>query len=98
MDSCYTEYHTVKDHIQPDITTCNSEEPQVCWLFSALRPFETVFQSTSGVSQREGERKEKLDFFSERSFFISLMNTKSGIFTRGFATRENTAFIVYSVK
>ena len=29
---------------------------------------------------------------------ISLMNTKSGIFTRGFATRENTAFGVHSVK
>ena len=28
----------------------------------------------------------------------SLMNTKSGIFTRGFATRENTAFGVHSVK
>ena len=26
------------------------------------------------------------------------MNTKSGIFTRGFATRENTAFVVHSVK
>ena len=38
------------------------------------------------------------DFFNERSFFISLMNTKSGIFTRGFATRENTAFVVHSVK
>ena len=26
------------------------------------------------------------------------MNTKSGIFTRGFATRENTAFVVHSIK
>ena len=26
------------------------------------------------------------------------MNTKSGIFTRGFATRENTAFDVHSLK
>ena len=33
-----------------------------------------------------------------RSFFISLMNTKIGIFTRGFANRENTAFVVHSVK
>ena len=38
------------------------------------------------------------DFFSVRSFFIFLMNTKSGIFTRGFAIRENTAFVVHSVK
>ena len=38
------------------------------------------------------------DFFSVRSFFISLMDTKSGIFTRGFATHENTAFVVHSVK
>ena len=26
------------------------------------------------------------------------LNIKSGIFTRGFATRENTAFVVHSVK
>ena len=44
------------------------------------------------------KRNRKFDFFSERSFFISLMNTKSSIFTRGFATRENTAFVVHSVK
>ena len=41
---------------------------------------------------------ENLTFFSETSFFISLMNTKCGIFIRGFATRENTAFVVHSVK
>ena len=29
---------------------------------------------------------------------ISLMNTKSGIFTRGFAACENTACVVHSVK
>ena len=39
------------------------------------------------------KRNRKFDFFSERSIFISLMNIKSGIFTRGFATRENTAFL-----
>ena len=33
-----------------------------------------------------------------RLIFISLMNTKSGIFTRGFATRQNTAFDVHSMK
>ena len=37
------------------------------------------------------ERNRKFDF-------ISLMNTKSGIFTRGFTTRENTAFGVHSMK
>ena len=36
--------------------------------------------------------------FSVKLIFISLMNTISGIFTRGFATRENTAFGVHSVK
>ena len=41
---------------------------------------------------------KNIDFFSVRSFLISLMNTKSGIFTRDFAIRENTAFGVYSVK
>ena len=37
-------------------------------------------------------------FSGVRLIFISLMNTKSGIFTRGFATHENTAFGVHSVK
>ena len=37
-------------------------------------------------------------FFSERSKFISLTNTKSGIFNRVYATRETTAFGVHSVK
>ena len=41
---------------------------------------------------------ENLIFSGVRLIFISLMNTKSGIFTRGFATRENTAFGVHSVK
>ena len=44
------------------------------------------------------KRKRKFDFFSVRSIFISLMNTKSNIFTRGSATRENTTFGVHSVK
>ena len=44
------------------------------------------------------KRNRKLDFFSVRSIFISLMNTKSNIFTRGSATRENTTFGVHSVK
>ena len=35
---------------------------------------------------------ENLIFSGVRLIFISLMNTKSGIFTRDFATRENTAF------
>ena len=39
-----------------------------------------------------------IDFFSVRSIVISLMNTKSNIFTRGSATRENTTFGVHSVK
>ena len=43
-------------------------------------------------------RNRKFDYFCERSFCISLMNTKSGIFTRGFSTRENTAFVVHPVK
>ena len=33
-----------------------------------------------------------------RSIFISLMDTKSGIFIRRFATRENNVFGVHSVK
>ena len=41
---------------------------------------------------------ENLTFSVKDRFFISLMNTMSGIFTRGFATRENTAFVVHSVK
>ena len=44
------------------------------------------------------ERNRKFDFFRCKIDFISLMNTKSGIFTRGFATRENTAFGVHSMK
>ena len=36
------------------------------------------------------ERNRKFDFISVRSSFISLKNTKSNIFTRGSATRENT--------
>ena len=44
------------------------------------------------------KRNRKFDFFSVRSIFISLMNTKSNIFTRGSATRENTTFGVHSVK
>ena len=41
---------------------------------------------------------ENLIFSGVRLIFISLMNTKSGIFTCGFATRENTAFGVHKVK
>ena len=41
---------------------------------------------------------ENLIFSGARQIFISLMNTKSGIFTRGEATRVNTAFGVHSVK
>ena len=41
---------------------------------------------------------ENLIFSGVRLIFISLMCTKSGIFTRGFATRENTAFGVHSMK
>ena len=41
---------------------------------------------------------ENLIFSVVRLIFISLMNTKSGIFTRCEATRENTAFGVHSVK
>ena len=44
------------------------------------------------------KRNRKFDFFSVRSIFISPINTKSGIFTRGSATRENTTFGVHSVK
>ena len=44
------------------------------------------------------KRNRKFDFFSVRSIVISLMNTKSNIFTRGSATRENTTFGVHSVK
>ena len=33
-----------------------------------------------------------------RSFFISLVKTKSNIFTIDLATHENTAFDVHSVK
>ena len=44
------------------------------------------------------KRNRKFDFFSVRSIFISLMNTKSNIFTRGSATRENTTVGVHSVK
>ena len=44
------------------------------------------------------KRNRKFDFFSVRSIFISLMNTKGNIFTRGSATRENTTFGVNSVK
>ena len=58
-------------------------------------------------SQRVGEsiiivnksiKETKFDFFSVRSNFMSLMNTKSGIFTCGYATRDSTAFGVHSVK
>ena len=41
---------------------------------------------------------ENLIFSGVRLIFISLMNTKGGIFTRGFATRKNTAFGVHSMK
>ena len=46
----------------------------------------------------EHKRNRKLDFFSVRSSGISPMNTKRGVFTHGFATRENTAFGVHSMK
>ena len=41
---------------------------------------------------------EILIFSGVRLIFISLMNTKTGIFSRGFTTHENTAFGVYSMK
>ena len=44
------------------------------------------------------KRNRKFDFFSVRPIFISVMNTKSGIFPSGSATRENTTFGVHSVK
>ena len=44
------------------------------------------------------KRNRKFDFFRVRSIFISFMNTKSNIFTRGSATCENTTVGVHSVK
>ena len=41
---------------------------------------------------------ENLIFPGVRLIFILLMNTKTGIFSRGFTTHENTAFGVYSMK
>ena len=41
---------------------------------------------------------ENLIFSGVRLSFISLMNTKTGIFSCCFATHENTAFGVYSMK
>ena len=43
------------------------------------------------------KRNKKFDFQYKINFF-SLMNTKSNVFTRGSATRENTTFGVHSVK
>ena len=43
------------------------------------------------------KRNRKFDFQYKINFF-SLMNTKSNVFTRGSATRENTTFGVHSVK
>ena len=41
---------------------------------------------------------ENLIFSGVRLIFISIMNTKTGIFSRGFTcTHENTAFGVYSM-
>ena len=42
--------------------------------------------------------KSNISFFIVRSIFVSHMNTKSGISTRGSATRENIAFGVHSKK
>ena len=38
------------------------------------------------------------DFFSVKLNFISLMNIISGIYARGYTTRENTVYGVHSVK
>ena len=44
------------------------------------------------------KKQNKNDFFRVRSTFISLMNTRHGIFARDYATREYTAFGAHSVK
>ena len=51
-----------------------------------------LFFPYSGIKETEN-----LIFSGVRLIFISLMNTKNGICTRGFATRENTAFGFHSV-
>ena len=52
-----------------------------------------VFSTNHHLKQKRN--RGYLTFSVKDRFFISLMNTKSGIFTRGFATRENTAFVVH---
>ena len=52
----------------------------------------------NGVIAILKHKKTKKDIFGVKSNFISLINTKSGVFTRGFASRENTAFHVHSMK
>ena len=41
------------------------------------------------------KRNRKLDLFNVRSMFMLLMNTKSDIFTRSFATRKKYRFLVF---
>ena len=44
------------------------------------------------------KRNRKFDFYTLKLIFISLIKTDSGISTPGFSTRENTAFVIHSVK
>ena len=51
------------------------------------------------MQQIQAEKEQNVRFiFSGRLNFISIMNTKSGIFTLGYATRENTAFGVEFIR
>ena len=74
------------------------------------RTTEPAYTISSPGAFGSGELKTKLLQFSSKKeienltlsvkdcFLISHMNTKSGIFTCGFATHENTAFVVHLVK
>ena len=53
---------------------------------------------TNGNNLNNCIKKRQFDYFSVRSIFIPLMNTKTDIFIRGFAIREKTAFDVHLVK
>ena len=65
-------------------------------LFSDMRESRRAGRSLIIANKSIKETEHLIFFFSVRSNFISLPNTKTCIFARGY--HENTAFCVHSVK
>ena len=82
--------------------------PNVTFFTIAHRPWQNTFDYNGGSETQISSRKNAYNsvvcernfilFHSWTPWVVLLMNSMSGIFTRGYATRKRNAFGVHSVK